>query len=290
MAYAWQLLNIYSKVKRLLWSTEDVIIDSMAMRMNYKVTTSFLLLSSSLVTFHKWFGGSKPIECISNFESPPSFLDDYCWIHPKNISVTEEAWSEDKFEKRFEGLYGDSGFSSYYYEWTSFFFLFQAVSFFMTRFIWVRWENGTMRYFKRTLDSDTIEDDKKACIASEMILERSIKGFNRAYSFGYCFCEFLCLLNICLQFIITNRFLGTIKTDWIGTVNFINLGESLWANNSRPWLPLRMMFPRQSKCRIQVTGSGGGTDTINAICLLSLNIIHEKVKGNQEVSRPLFTK
>ena len=65
-----------------------------------------------------------------------------------------------------------------------------------------------------------------------------------------------------------------------GSINFINLGRNICDWCSRPWLPLRMMFPRQSLCSMKYHGSGGGTNTLHASCLLTLNIIHDKVKKN----------
>ena len=104
MAYAWEIFDFYNEVRDLIWPTEDVKIDTLNMRMNYKTMTSFLLLSSCLVTCHKWFGGKKPIECISNVAKPPPYLDDFCWIHPKKISVEKETWSEESFEERIEDI------------------------------------------------------------------------------------------------------------------------------------------------------------------------------------------
>lgn len=282
-SYVYSLLAIYKEIKDLIWSEEDVIIDSMATRLSYKTLTSFVIFSSVLVTFHSWVGASKPIFCHTNKGDTPSFLDDFCWIHPKGLSLAEISWSNERTNKLVEGMWEKTDFESHFYEWTPFFFLIQAISFYMTRFIWRRWENGTMSYFKKSLSVKNMDEDKKAEIASEMIIERSIKGFNKLYSFGYTFSEFICLLNIFVQFIVTTRFLGTIETDWtenpIGNVNFLNLGWKVLASmRSRPWQPLRMMFPRQAKCpEFEYVGSGGGPETVNARCLLPLNVIHEKV-------------
>ena len=280
MNYAYSLLSIYKEIKSLIWSEEDVIIDSIATRLSYKTLTSFLIFSSVLVTFHSWVGASKPIYCRTSYDDTPSFIDDFCWIHPKELSLSEESWSQEKINKQVEGLWGKTDYRSHYYEWTPFFFLFQALSFYVTRFIWRRWENGTVSYFKKTLSVKELDDDQRADIASEMIIERSIKGFNKVYSFGYTFSEFLCLMNIIFQFIITTRFLGTIETSWTGTINFVSLGWSVIKNmDSRPWQPLRMMFPRQAKCPpFEYIGRGGGPVRTPANCLLPLSIIHEKVE------------
>ena len=42
MSYAYSLLAIYQEIKDLIWSEEDVVIDSMATRLSYKTLTSSL--------------------------------------------------------------------------------------------------------------------------------------------------------------------------------------------------------------------------------------------------------
>ena len=308
MAYAWQLLSVFKAIKDNIWQTDDVCIDSMNMRMNYQATVSFLLTCSCLVTFNNWFGGDKPIECIGNKGTKVDFLEDFCLIEPKRISVLNENWIEEKLNRKREGdfIYSEHGCQEkegklvnkknevcdlrhvhdiFYYEWTAMFFVAQAICFYATRFIWKRWENGTMMRMRDSISQKEKEDDQ-AKIAAEILQERQDKNFNNIYSTGYCFVEFVCILNIICQWIITNSFLGEIEESWITTdyeeLNFANLGFHFLAhishsNETNPWLPLKLMFPRQSHCRLTMYGLGGGTNTQNFLCLLSLNIIHDKV-------------
>ena len=266
-AYAFQLLKIYDAIKKLIWEQEDVVIDSMVMRINYKFTTSFLILSSCIVTAHSWFGGKKPIDCYCNNanDCPGFFINDHCWIQPKGVN-------DENVEKLTD-----------FYAWTPFFFLFQAVLFYTTRFIWYRWESGVMRFIKKTLDS-VKTNEEKAEHASEIIIERTTKNFNDLYSFGYCFCEAFSLGNIIAQIFVVDSFLGgdfkTSNGNDAEVYNFLTLGfkflKSVVAGDDYI-LPLRVMFPRQSSCVFRVMGTGGYFETKNARCLLPLNIIHDKV-------------
>ena len=304
MAYAWQLLNVFKTIKDNIWQKDDVIIDSMNMRMNYQATVSFLLTCSCLVTFNNWFGGEKPIECLSNSKPELDFLEDFCLIEPKRISVRPEDWDEKELNRTREGdfawrdhgctkqkneeFYEDENCTDlrvhdiFYYEWTAMFFIAQALCFYATRFIWKRWENGTMKQMKDSISRKELSEDDQARIAAEILKERQDKNFNNVYSTGYCFAEFFCYLNIVCQWIITTRFLGEIKENWITTgfdeLNFYTLGfHVLKKIQTNPWLPLKLMFPRQSYCRFQMYGSGGRMNTYQFLCLLSLNIIHDKV-------------
>ena len=125
MAYAFQLMKIYDDIKKLIWEQKAISIDSMAMRINYKITTSFLILSSCLVTAHSWFGKSDnkiPISCYTNGEEAvDKFADDYCWIHPKVISLDPDEWTKTKLDETNEGYAGVGDGKSHesgYYPWT----------------------------------------------------------------------------------------------------------------------------------------------------------------------------
>ena len=139
-----------------------------------------------------------------------------------------------------------------------------------------------MKQMKDSISRKELSEDDQARIAAEILKERQDKNFNNVYSTGYCFAEFFCYLNIVCQWIITTRFLGEIKENWITTgfdeLNFYTLGfHVLKKIQTNPWLPLKLMFPRQSYCRFQMYGSGGRMNTYQFLCLLSLNIIHDKV-------------
>ena len=296
MAYAWQLLSVFKAIKDNIWQKDDVIIDSMNMRMNYQATVSFLLTCSCLVTFNNWFGGDKPIECVSNIDLKLNFLEDFCLIQPKRISVHPDSWTDEKLNKTREGDFiqskhgcddfGDNCSQThirdiFYYEWTAMFFIAQALCFYAARFMWKRWENGTMKYMRDAIMRKE-DEDEQAKIAAEILKERQDKNFNNVYSTGYCCVEFVFYLNIICQWFITNSFLGEIKEDWVTTgyskLNFFTLGFHFMKNmKTKPWLPLKMLFPRQSSCRFQMYGSGGKEETYHFLCLLTLNIIHDKV-------------
>ena len=157
-----------------------------------------------------------------------------------------------------------------------------------------------------------------------MLKERKDKNWNNLYITGYCLVELICYANIICQWFITVNFLGEIEETWITEgyekLNFFTLGfhvmkninlpanSGTWLNfftfgfhemnntnlltnetnpwiKTNPWIPLKMMFPRQSSCQFQMRGRGGRDDFYNMLCLLSLNIIHDKV--SQTVSTAL---
>ena len=91
-----------------------------------------------------------------------------------------------------------------------------------------------------------------------------------------------------------------------GDLNFVNLGHKILGNvysralvafnmsqtevderDLEYLLALRLMFPRQSSCRVVWGGTGGYENERWARCLLTLNIIHDKVKSNSGKSHLL---
>ena len=115
--------------------------------------------------------------------------------------------------------------------------------------------------------------------------------------------DLITVMNILLQWHITKQFIGPVDTDWMGEVSFANLGflmvsllcclHVLYSNlqptkmrEKRPWVPLRLLFPRQSKCLFNYIGTGGGATEVNAKCLLKLNIINDKVGSVVNFAQP----
>ena len=286
MAYAWSLLGVFKEIAENIWVDEGPKIDNTTLRLNYKVTVSFLLVTSGLVTFYDWFGiDNNPVECVAN-EKLPKYINDFCWLHPKEVNMEMDNWTEERFDQStvMEGVGQtkdkDKVFTIHYYQWTPFFLLFQAICFYAARFVWTRWENGTMAFFKKSLDKADWTDEQKAEAAAEILIERSEKKFNDMYALGYMVSELVAIANIVLQWILTTVFLGTVVTNWeseeIGNVNFLNLGWKVMTSR-RTYLPTRMLFPRVSICHWRKPGTGGGISGTQANCLLPINIINDKI-------------
>lgn len=89
------------------------------------------------------------------------------------------------------------------------------------------------------------------------------------------FCEFIALANVCIQFVFLNRFFNGL---------FYTYGYDVTRYN---WLPdheqqqqvnpATLLFPKVSKCRYLNYGSAGEIVTIDALCILSINVINEKI-------------
>ena len=131
-------------------------IDSAIFRWHAKYTVIFLVTSSLLITAGQFFGD--PIDCLVDEAINPAVMDTYCWIHstftfPKRLEdpatgvvahpgvgpahVTRD---EDTGE-----IVVEEQMVHKYYQWVCFTLFFQAMLFYLPRWIWMSWEGNRVR-------------------------------------------------------------------------------------------------------------------------------------------------
>ena len=91
------------------------------------------------------------------------------------------------------------------------------------------------------------------------------------YAYMFCVLEVLNMANVVLQFIITDKFLHG---------KFLDYGSRLLQyhqNYDVAWDPMDEVFPKIAKCQFNRHGPGGGIQNHDALCLLPLNIVNEKI-------------
>merc|ERR1712080_8969 len=140
-------------------------------------------------------------------------------------------------------------------------------------------EDGVMEHLVSSMESLTQEEEQVELAARRLVLRKK-RGTNRVYAWSSVACEALSFLNIFFQWWITNNFIGSADTsEWpeLGSqVNFYTLGWMTLAAD-RSYLPANILFPRQIACKLSVHGLGGGRASTGSLCLLPLNIIHDKL-------------
>ena len=98
-----------------------------------------------------------------------------------------------------------------------------------------------------------------------------IENFLPRYAYTFCILEVLNLANVFLQFIITDKFLHG---------KFLDYGSRLLEYHKYydvAWDPMDEVFPKIAKCQFNRHGPGGGIQNHDALCLLPLNIVNEKI-------------
>ncbi|PSN55987.1 hypothetical protein C0J52_02159 [Blattella germanica] len=92
---------------------------------------------------------------------------------------------------------------------------------------------------------------------------------NRPWALSLVFCEILNAINLCLQIFILDVFFGGA---------FMNLGMNVaGADFSKEADPLEYIFPKVTKCLFHKYGPSGTIQNHDALCVMGLNVINEKI-------------
>jgi len=296
MANIGVFLDLVENIKKQAWDQDGAKIDNVAQRLNYRVTTCLLLLFSILLSFHGWFSlDDRPVECITGSDMKTrAHFEQYCWMHPMNVSLEKEMWEEENFEKHLEGIgkvgKEDKIHQFTYYQWGAFFFLMQAAYFAAPRLLWRGLEGGAMDALVKAVEkakatkkeTEMKVNEAGGDAAARWLDSRKLRGVNSTYAAASIFCELLYGLNIFVQWWMTDRFLGRADTSHWGEVGmlevrFLNLGILTMTNRTRPLLALNILFPKQISCTLSTFGSGGADKETTALCLLPLNVMQDKL-------------
>ncbi|XP_003747340.1 innexin inx2-like [Galendromus occidentalis] len=267
------MYNVLSSLKGLI-KLKSLSIDNHVFRLHYKVTVALLIAFSILVTSKQYIGD--PIDCFSGGPVPAKVLDNFCWIH-STFSV-RDAWHKrvgseipypgvDKFNPGEERVYHA------YYQWVCFVLFFQAVLFYVPRYIWKAAEGSRISSLVMDL-SNPVNDEKKRCCSLDALCRylRENRGFHRGYFTYYFLCEVLNFVNVIGQMYLVDNFLGG---------EFSTYGSKVfqfteWYPSVR-FDPMIQVFPRLTKCTFHLFGLSGDVQEIDAMCILPINIINEKI-------------
>lgn len=92
---------------------------------------------------------------------------------------------------------------------------------------------------------------------------------NRFWASRLIFCEYLNFFNIMLQVYLTNRFLGG---------QFYKLGPNFIEDDFKGIMDtLDVVFPKVTKCHFHKYGASGTIQKLDALCVMALNVINEKI-------------
>ncbi|XP_037027425.1 innexin inx3 [Bradysia coprophila] len=260
----------FVKVRYLI---DKAIIDNMIFRCHYRITSAILFVCCIIVTANNLIGD--PISCINDGAVPGHVINTYCWItytftlpgaHGKHVGteVAQSGLGNDNQDKIFHS----------YYQWVPFMLFFQGILFYVPHWIWKNWEEGKIRMISEGMRGVlTSSIDERVSRQRRLIkyIYDSIRTHN-TYSFGYFFCELLNFVNVVGNIFFVDKFLGgaflTYGTD---VVKFSNMNQE---NRSDPMVEV---FPRVTKCTFHKFGASGSIQKHDALCVLALNILNEKI-------------
>ena len=249
-------------------------IDNNVFKLHYRVSCMILFMCSVLVTARQYFGD--PIDCISRDDIPNELLDTFCWVHT-TFSVVD-SWNKTVgIEVPYPGvdkyLPGERRVYHAYYQWVCFVLFFQAILFYVPHYMWKAFEGRRIQTIRSSLCNPILGDEDRAAQKKLLIkyLEKC-KDSHKASFYFYCACEFLNLVNVVIQMIMMDKFLGGQFT----TYGWQVLQFTEWDFSVR-YDPMIKVFPRLTKCTFHRYGSSGDVQKHDAMCILPINIINEKI-------------
>lgn len=251
-----------------------IITDNNIFRLHYKFTVVCLVAFSLLVTSKQYFGD--PIDCINNDDIPADVLKTFCWIHA-TFSLPAAFGKEVGVEVPYPGvdksIAGEDRVYHKYYQWVCFVLFLQSIFFYLPRFMWKMWEGNRMKNLVLGLNSPVMEAaDKKKNMG---LLAEYLKSHMRqhtGYVTSYILCEILNLANVIGQIYLVDRFLGGEFTKFgIKVLKYSETDQEFRDD------PMVRVFPRMTKCTFHRYGPSGDVQRHDAFCILSLNIINEKI-------------
>jgi innexin len=270
------MLGMFAPLQKLL-KLEKVAIDNIVFRLHYKVTVFLFILFSLLVTAKQYFGD--PIECHvdNNNPVPPKVVNLYCWVMG-TFTVPSQLLLHNN-RPLYPGvlphhhLSNQETASHKYYQWVCFIIFGQAALFYLPRHIWKTLEGGKVKFCTadcpKTPPLDKEEEEKRLDRLYRVFKKH--EGRNTLYAAQFFMCELVNLLNVVGNILLVNTFLSN---------KFINYGRLVLEAYMSPaeWHdPMSDIFPKAAKCVFLKYGTGGDVINHDALCILSLNIINEKV-------------
>lgn len=264
---------------------DEINIDNWIFKLYYKASAVICMTGATVGIATQYFGD--PISC--EFQGINSDLaQDFCWIHGTSY-IPPQYQPHLKCIVELEGIESeDDAPDTAYYQWVTFVMAIQAGVFYAPYYIWSILEGGAMAHFGT--DGKTpimIAEEQKYDdgIVLEAVVEKFVKYFksiihhNSWYFAYFVFCEFLNFFLLILQFYLTDNFLNN-KFRWFGWEVVEYYSWSFRDRQNRDLMlrnPLCAVFPTEVSCNIPNVGAAGNEQSHNGLCVLTQNIINEKI-------------
>lgn len=267
------MIDVFRGLKSLL-KISRVHIDNSIFRLHYTFTVIILLAACVVVTTKQYVGD--PIDCIRMEGVSQTVINTYCWIHT-TYTIPRAFYKKVGVEVPHPGVDNTSDSSEFrhhkYYQWVCFVLFFQATLFYIPRWMWKSWEGGRIQALMMDLDVCVCameERKSKRRILVDYLV--SSKGHHDWYAARFFFCEILSFANVIGQMFLLDKFFdGEFINYGFEVIDFHQMDQEDRLD------PMVRIFPRVTKCRFYKYGPSGNIETIDALCLLPLNVINEKI-------------
>ncbi|KAF5275882.1 hypothetical protein FQR65_LT04121 [Abscondita terminalis] len=285
------MLSAFDQVrKNFKLKPKAYTIDNLAFKLHYRVTTLMLVVATVLVTSRQYIG--EHIRCIGDSGVPAHVMNTFCFFtatftvikHLNSTLVDKEALAHPGVGPM--GVNTDEPTKRHaYYQWVPFVLFGQALMFYFTHLLWKKLEGGRLRnlvdglqFAAFALGDKELEINKNKIPSkqkrNDMIKEvrrafMSRLYINRSWSISLVFCELINFFHVILQVHLTNKFLSG---------QFLSLGPEILRNGVDSSVDqLDVVFPKVTKCTFYKYGPSGSIQKHDAMCVMALNIINDKI-------------
>ncbi|XP_046604708.1 innexin inx2-like [Neodiprion virginianus] len=270
-----KMLDLFDSLKALL-QEETARVDNIVFRLHSRATVILLSACAILVTAKQYIG--EPISCITDGTIDKDSVNAYCWIY-STFTVSRHLTGIPGISVASPGvgqaLEGDEIHQHRYYQWVCFVLVLQALMFYTPRALWGVWERGTVRLLSVNLDNPFYRDEWTKERRNQLVEYFAITNLHthNFYAFRFLTCEILNFCNAIGQMYLLDVFLEGQFTKYGPAV-------TAFAIESRPFQrvdPMTRLFPKMTKCTIHTFGASGSPQTRDALCVLPLNVVNEKI-------------
>jgi len=257
--------------------------DNLVFKLHYKATFVILALASLLVSTYEYIDSAgSAIQCMfdKNVGIPGVVINRYCWIMGTftlpHLYQKETQDSTSIFQG--VGTHSDESDKKYhaYYQWVPLMLAVQAAMFYAPHWIWKTIENGRLKNIivglNKALTDDNTRKQKVSQLGDYMRERMSQTTEHREWALKFFFCECLNFINVVGQIYLTDRFLGGQFTKY-GT----EVLEMVDMDPEERTDPMSRVFPRMTKCLFHKFGGSGTIQRFDALCVLGMNIMNEKI-------------
>ncbi|KZS10408.1 putative Innexin inx3 [Daphnia magna] len=261
-----RLLSVFATLLKVTLLQDKPVVDNAIFRLHYRFTCVFFLAASVLVTAIDLFG--KPIDCIGDVFPQRRVLNTYCWIQhtftvPFESHQIHPCVGPPSSEKRYHS----------YYQWVPFVLFFQGLLFYLPHWIWKQHENGIVGQLtegRRGFDLKGRDATLWRPLLSSYLNETM--GTHGYLGVAHVTCELFNLVNAVGNIYLIDLFLGGYFFDYGWQ---ILQRQSLDQEERRDHMI--EIFPRVTKCTLDTYGSSGSVQRHDALCILPVNVLNEKI-------------
>eukprot|EP00095_Tigriopus_kingsejongensis_P006882 maker-scaffold125_size330479-snap-gene-0.14 protein:Tk06882 transcript:maker-scaffold125_size330479-snap-gene-0.14-mRNA-1 annotation:"innexin inx2-like" len=244
--------------------------------LHYRMSFVIMAVSSVLIGATQYFGD--PITCHGS-NLPKDITNTYCWIHGTwTIKEYLEASKLSELAHPGVGPYDErihEKVSHRYYQWVPIVLGLSALLFYVPRGLWKLLEGGWVENMSQGMKfphDDPSVREKRVNFLYYFYSRNKRK--HRTYAFLFAFCESLNLLNIICQWIMADLFMSGMFRDYGSNVVHYYRFESGLSDSHNP---CDLVFPKVAHCTIRHYGRSGDVQKTEPFCILSQNIVNEKV-------------